>query len=101
MDEQTTTSNRNAPHIQRVETIQKQIISVAALADDKKFDKASEAVDLIRKDVQSSYNNREMSLVATKLQEASFSLKREDKKQSITKLEEAHDWAGQYIKVLL
>lgn len=109
MEEGSTQAKRNAPHIAKVKTIQDQLIAVNSLikkeaktkdVEHEKLDKINAAIGAVLNDVRGNYNNREMALVVTKLQEATHAVNRKDFNSAKLKIDEARDWAGEYIKTL-
>lgn len=97
---------RNAPHILKVNNLANQIIAVHSLlvfgedAVNNDFGKTAEAAGIILQDIRSSFSNREMALVVTKLQEAIHWCKEENTAQVKFKLTEAKNWCKEYVRVL-
>lgn len=93
---------KNDVHIKQVENIQQRIAAHAKACKDKTHSYAEtiSGVSEINRTVSTTFNNREMSLVATKLQEAEHWCGEENRTQAVLRLTEAKNWAGEYIKVL-
>lgn len=99
-------NNRNAPHIRKVNQLADQIFAVNSLlvfgakAGDNTFGEAQEGARIILVDIRDSYNNREMALVSTKLEEAMFWCEENNTAQAKFKLTEAMHWCRKYVSVL-
>lgn len=97
---------RNAPHINKAKQFADQIFAVHSTlvfgegAANNDFGKAAEAAGVILNEIRGSYNNREMSLVCTKLEEAIDWCKEENTTQAKYKLTEAKNWCMRYARVL-
>lgn len=105
MDE-TLAAKRNAPHINKVKEYADQIFAVNSTlifgkeAEKNDFGKASEAASVILRDIRSQFNNREMALVCTKLQEAIHWCEEKNTTQVKFRLTEAKNWCKEYIRIL-
>lgn len=100
MDE-SNAAKRNAPHIRRVAEFADQVFALKSMVTE-----AAEWADIrntaasIARDIRGLYNNREMALVCTKLDEAVIWCDEQDIEQVRAKLTEARGWASIYMKVL-
>lgn len=101
MAEVTEAEKRNSPHIRRVSDFAEQILAVKALVtEDAKFNKVSEQAKLLANQLRALFNNREIALVCTKLDEVSIWTAEKDIEQIRTKLTEARGWCLNYIELL-
>lgn len=95
-------AKKNAPYTQIATNIKLRAEAGAKAAKEKEHSWAEteEGIQVILKEVVGRFNNREMSLVVTKLQEASHWVNEKNRSQVVAKLTEAKNWAGEYIKTL-
>lgn len=105
MDE-STAAKRNKPHIDKANELADQILAVNSMlvfgedAEKNDFGKVAEASSVIFRSIRSTYNNREMALVCTKLQEAMHWCDEKNTAQVKYRLTEAKNWCLEYAKVL-
>lgn len=92
---------RNQVHFDRLKKYRKQITAVIkTVNEDVDWVVLTVAVSDLIKDISGQYNNREMSIVLTKLQECGCWLEEQDIECTVAKLKEARYWAGEYLKTL-
>lgn len=103
-------AKRNAPHIHRVNLIKGRIETLIKEVNEKEI--TEETLILIRNtinnnitDIKGTYNNREMAIVVSKLQEAGHWIAVDNPSKhefqiASDRLREANNWASEYIKTL-
>lgn len=93
---------KNEVHIKRVKGIIESISNTRALTAGKEVDfkRIKNEIAGIRKGAEGAFNNREMALVNTKLQEASHWADEHVKSMVVRRLTEACNWAREYIEIL-
>lgn len=100
MDE-SNAAKRNAPHIRRVAEFADQVFALKSLVTEgADWSDIRSAAASIAREIRSLYNNREMALVCTKLDEAAFWCDEKDIEQVRVKLTEARGWVTNYMDVL-
>jgi hypothetical protein len=101
-----TAAKRNAPHINKANEYADQLIAVNSTlvfgekAEENDFAKTAEMAGAILNQIRSNYNNREMSLVCTKLQEAIQWCEEKNTTMVKYRLTEAKNWCREYARIL-
>lgn len=96
-----TEPKRNYVHIERIKKYRKTLTDlIGEVNEGTNWANLELKVTEFTKEIVGQYNNREMSLVLTKLQESGCWLEEQDIEATVAKLKEARYWAGEYLKTL-